>query len=123
MTIPIVTMALAGPAAAFDDEDFCAAAKQLARASEADVGTWIDRMTRNGGVRVACETRVVEFLRFTYEMPSTTDSAWKARAAQGWNSARCASPLWREAVLNGWKVTLSIWSARGDRFSFEAACK
>jgi len=55
------------PAAqAFDDRDFCSAAQQFAIAAEQDVGHWLDRTTRNGGVGVWCDRRTVEFKRFTY---------------------------------------------------------
>jgi hypothetical protein len=118
-----LVLGLADSAAAFDDQDFCTVAKQMASASERDIGTWIDRTTRNAGMQVACEAKAVEFLRFTYETASTMDSAWKARAGEGWNGWVCASALWREAVLNGWQVTLSIWSAERHSLSFAARCR
>lgn len=122
LVLPLA-LGLADSAAAFDDQDFCTVARQMASASERDIGTWIDRTTRNAGMQVACEAKAVEFLRFTYDTASTMDAAWKARAGEGWNGWVCASALWREAVLNGWTVTLSIWSAERQNLSFAAKCR
>jgi hypothetical protein len=115
-------LALAPPVSAFDDGDFCVTAKQMARAAEGDVGTWLDRTTRNAGIDVACDSKSVEFRRFTYEAPATMDAAWKARAGQAWNRSLCASPLWQEAAQSGWKITLGIWPAGGPGVKFDAVC-
>ena len=57
---------MAAPAFAFQDREFCVVAQQLAAAAEKDVGVWIDRTTRNAGMTVACDRKIVEFTRFTY---------------------------------------------------------
>ena len=111
------------PAAhAFDDRDFCSAAKQLAIAAEQDVGHWLDRSTRNGGMGVWCDRKMVEFKRFTYASSTSMTNDWKARKAVEWNAAQCGSPLWGEAVRQGWKVELSVTAADGGRAAFSAKC-
>jgi hypothetical protein len=62
-------MAASTPAGALDDRDFCSAAKQFAIAAEQDVGLWLDRVTRNGGMEVWCDRKMVVFKRFTYAPP------------------------------------------------------
>lgn len=111
------------PAAAFDDEDFCAAARQLAVAADRDVGVWIDRKTRNAGIEVTCERKRVEFRRFTYNPASTMDGAWQASKVAEWSGMQCASPLWRQAIRNNWKVALSVTAADGKNVLLDAECK
>lgn len=113
----------AAPATAFEDEDFCTTAKQLAAAAEGDVGVWLDRRTRNAGIRVACDRKLVEFLRFTYSPSSAMDGAWKAAKAAEWNGMQCASPLWADAIGNDWKVALSVTAADGGNVVLHAKCK
>lgn len=107
---------------AFDDRDFCSAAKQLAFAAEQDVGHWLDRSTRNGGMGVWCDRKMVEFKRFTYASSTSMTNDWKARKAVEWNAAQCGSPLWGEAVRQGWNVELSVTAADGGRAAFSAKC-
>ena len=111
------------PAAhAFDDRDFCSAAKQFAIAAEQDVGHWLDRTTRNGGVGVWCDRKTVEFKRFTYAASASMNNEWKARKAAEWNAAQCGSRLWAEAIGQGWMIDLSVTAADGGRAAFSAKC-
>ena len=107
---------------AFDDRDFCSAAKQLAVAAEQDVGHWLDRVTRNGGMGVWCDRKMVEFKRFTYAPSASMTEDWKTRKAAEWSAAQCGSPLWSEAIRLGWKVNLSVTAADGGRAAFSAKC-
>jgi hypothetical protein len=56
-------IALCGDAVprAFHDREVCVAARQLALAAENDVGLWIDRATRNTGMAMFCDRKLVEF--------------------------------------------------------------
>jgi hypothetical protein len=47
--------ALWRPALAFDDAEFCGAAKTVLRAASVDVGTWTDRLTRHVGIEFGCD--------------------------------------------------------------------
>jgi hypothetical protein len=110
------------PALAFDDQEFCVVAQQLAAAAEKDVGVWIDRTTRNAGMAVFCDKKTVEFTRFTYAPSASMDQAWKERKGADWNVVHCTSAVWNEAIRNGWKVVLSQNSADGGRALIAAAC-
>lgn len=111
------------PAAAFDDEDFCVAAQQLAAAADGDVGVWLDRKTRNAGIEVFCERKRVEFRRFTYNPEKSMDGAWKESKAAEWNGMQCASPLWSQAIRNHWRVALSVTAVDGGNVVLDAECK
>lgn len=111
------------PAAAFDDADFCTAARQLAVAADRDVGVWLDRKTRNAGIDVSCERKRVEFRQFTYSPASSMDGAWKANKGAEWSGMQCASPLWRQAIHNNWKVALSVTAVDGANVVLDAECK
>jgi hypothetical protein len=50
------------PARAFEDTQFCLAIREMTR-SAADIGTWHDRVTRNDGVEISCERKLVHFKR------------------------------------------------------------
>jgi hypothetical protein len=109
-------------ALALDDRDFCSAAKQLAMAAEQDVGLWLDRVTRNGGMEVWCDRKMVVFKRFTYAPSASMTGEWKSRKAAEWNAAHCGSPLWGEAIRQGWKVDLSVTAADRGQAAFSAKC-
>jgi hypothetical protein len=118
-------LALAAPssAIAFDDSDFCVAARQLAVAAEKDIGVWIDRVTRSAGIVVSCDKKVVEFRRFTYTPSAAMDMGWKERKTAEWNGTQCASRLWAQAIQNDWKVALSLTAADGGQFRLDAKCQ
>src|SRR2546423_266386 len=84
------------PAVAFDDKEFCAAVQQFAFAATQDVGLWLDRTTRNGGMAVFCDERMVEFRRFTYVPSDLMNESWRQREAEGFNSARCNNSIWKD---------------------------
>jgi hypothetical protein len=108
---------------AFDDKHFCGAVQQLAIAAETDVGIWIDRVTRNAGMAVACDKKKITFTRFTYSASATMTDQWKAAKVSEWNAAQCNSLLWKEAIDNGWTIVLDIATADGGRATFNAQCK
>lgn len=116
-------LAWAAPAHAFDDHDFCVAIRQVAVAADADVGVWIDRQTRNAGMIVACDTKKIEFRRFTYAPSSSMNQAWKQEKSAEWNRAHCGSSLWTQAIRNAWTVTLSLTAADGGHVALNAECK
>lgn len=101
------------PAPAFDDAEFCVAAKEFVRSAAGDVGTWTDRFTRNDGVDIGCELKTVHFKRY-YKGPAPRD-AWKERQAETWESATCNRPMWRDAVGNGWVVSATVTTVAGER--------
>ena len=96
--------------------------KAFASASELDVGVWLDRVTRNGGMGVYCDKKIVEFKRFTYALSSSMSDEWKESEAAEWNASKCGSFLWGEAILQGWKVELSVTAADGGQVVFSAKC-
>jgi hypothetical protein len=122
LAVTAASMARA-PALGLDDKDFCAVAQQLAIAAEQDVGSWVDRVTRNAGMAVACDRKVVEFTRFTYASSASMDAVWKERKAADWNATHCASAVWAEAIRGGWKIALSVTAADGGHVSLHAQCK
>ena len=117
-----VSSMVPSPARAFDDADFCAAVKQFAIAAEKDVGLWVDRVTRNGGMSFSCERKLVEFKRFTYAPSASMNGAWKERKAAEWSASECGSQVWGDAIRNRWKIVLSVTSADGGQVRFTAQC-
>jgi hypothetical protein len=111
------------PALAFDDREFCVATQQLALAVNKDVGLWIDRITRNDGVVVACSTRIVEFKRFITAPLASRSEDWKERKAAEWNATHCNNPIWIEAIRNGWMIAATFTALDGGRISLRAQCK
>jgi hypothetical protein len=123
LLITAVAASGAAPAQAFDDRDICVLAEQLAQAAERDVGIWIDRLTRNAGMVVSCKQMTIEYRRFSYAPSTAMTAAWKARKGADWNATHCASAVWKDAILHGWKVMLSETSADGGQASFTARCE
>ena len=83
---------------------------------------WIDRTTRNAGLKVSCKERTVEFTRFTYARSASMTDEWKERKGADWNATLCTSPIWGEAIRSGWKIVLSETAADGGHVSFTAQC-
>lgn len=103
------------PSRAFDDSEFCIAAKEFVRSAAGDVGTWTDRFTRNDGVEIGCDLKTVHFKRFYKAPASTLGEAWRDRQAETWESATCGRPMWRDAVGNGWVVSATVTTSTGER--------
>jgi hypothetical protein len=108
-------------AAAFDSMQFCKAVTQLVRAAAGDVGTWIDRTTRNDGVEIFCARRLVHFTRYSSKPASGLSDEWKERETREWRSAYCARPTWAEAVDNGWIISATVTTVTGQKVWF--ACQ
>jgi hypothetical protein len=105
----------ASPARAFDDAQFCVAAKEYIRSATGDVGTWTDRVTRNDGVEIGCDKKVVHFKRYYGAPASALREGWRERQAQTWESAYCRRSIWGEAVDNGWVVSATVTTVTGER--------
>jgi hypothetical protein len=111
------------PVLAFDDKQFCGAVRQLAVAAEQDVGLWTDRTTRNAGISVSCDRKLVEFRRFTYAPSASMDDAWRERNAEQWNATHCNNTIWSEAIRNSWNIALVVSAADGGQVRLRAQCK
>lgn len=119
----MIGVAVGAPcASAQDDRELCVSAQQLALAAEKDVGVWIDRQTRNAGMVVSCDSKTVQFTRFTYAPSAAMNEAWKERKAADWNAVHCNSPIWKDAIANGWKIVLSQTAADGGQATITAQC-
>jgi hypothetical protein len=110
-----VLAAAADPARAFDSTQFCLAVREVTRYAEGDIGTWLDRVTRNDGVEIECERKLVHFKRYFRLPPGSAQEAWKERKAEEWESAYCQRSIWREAVDNGWIVSATLTTSTGER--------
>jgi len=110
------------PASGLDDGDYCVLAQQLALAAEKDIGIWIDRSTRNAGMQVSCDRRIIEYRRFTYSPSASMTDAWKARKGADWNRMHCDSAVWKDAIGRGWRIILSETAADGASVTFTANC-
>jgi hypothetical protein len=113
--LALLAAAAAARAQAFDSTQFCLAVRETTRYAEGDVGTWTDRVTRNDGVEVACDRKLVHFKRYYSAPASALRDAWKERKAQEWENAYCKRPIWREAVDNGWIVSSTVTTVTGER--------
>ncbi len=116
MLVAAALVAVATPSSqAFDDAEFCVAAKEFIRSAAGDVGTWTDRFTRNDGVDIGCDLRTVHFKRFYKAPASALRDGWQERQAEAWESAYCTRSIWREAVGNGWVISATVTTAPGER--------
>jgi hypothetical protein len=111
----VIATVVAGQALAFDNTQFCQAATHLARVAAGDVGTWVDRTTRNDGVEIACDRKVVHFKRYFSAPATSLRDAWQERRAQQWEDAYCKRSIWREAVDNGWVVSATVTTVTGEQ--------
>jgi len=114
IAIPLAAVAAHSPAHAFEDKQFCLAVREMTR-SAADVGTWADRVTRNDGVELACDRKLVHFKRHYSVSKSGLEGPWKERKVEEWESGTCKRSLWREAVENGWIISATLTTVTGER--------
>ena len=124
MTIGASTLLWAAansPARAFDSPQFCQAVTQISRAASRDVGTWINRTTRNDGVEVFCDRKLVHFKRYASTPGSGLRDAWKDAKTEEWRSTYCTNATWREAIENGWIISATITTVTGEKVWF--ACQ
>jgi len=117
---PIAASALfaaagSGRALSFEDTQFCQAVNQFVRAAAGDVGTWIDRSTRNDGVEILCNRKLVHFKRYSSIPVSGLRDAWRERKVQEWESSHCTKPMWRDAIENGWLISATLTTVTGER--------
>ena len=103
---------------AFDNTQFCQAVTQWANAAVGDAGTWLDRSTRNDGVEIICNRKIVHFKRFSNVSASALQGSWREAKAEEWQSGTCARSMWREAVENGWVVSATVTTKGGQRLWF-----
>jgi len=124
MRAPLLAMIAAGsllpiagsaPAAAFDSAQFCKAVTQVVQAASGDVGTWLDRTTRNDGVEIFCNRKLVHFKRYSNTPASALRGQWKDAKTEEWRSAYCAKPMWREAADNGWIISATVATVTGEK--------
>ncbi len=114
----VIATVVAGQALAFDNTQFCQAATHLARVAAGDVGTWVDRTTRNDGVEIACDRKLVHFKRTSSAPAGTLRGNWKDTKTLEWQGAYCANPIWREAIDNGWLISATVTTSTGERIFF-----
>ena len=111
----VLAAATGTPARAFDNTQFCLAVREIARSAAGDAGSWVDRFTRNDGVEIVCDQKLVHFKRYFGAPASALRDAWQERKAEEWEGAYCKRPLWREAVDNGWIVSATVTTVTGQR--------
>lgn len=117
----LLCAAASTPARAFDNTQFCQAATQFARATIRDVGTWINRTTRNDGMEIFCDRKLVHFKRYASTPGSGLRDAWKEAKTEEWRSITCANAMWREAVDGGWIISATVTTVTGEKVWF--ACQ
>ena len=92
---------------AFEDSQFCLAIREMTR-SAADVGTWHDRVTRNDGIEISCERKLVHFKRHYSVSAGALQGPWKERKAREWEGTTCNRSLWRGGSGNGWGISGTV---------------
>ena len=115
VTLFLAVAAARSPSLAFEDSQFCLAVREIIRSARTDVGTWADRFTRNDGVEIICERKLVHFRRYYGAPASALREAWKERKAEEWESGYCKRPMWSEAVENGWTISATVTTITGER--------
>jgi hypothetical protein len=114
----VLVAAGGGNADAFDSTQFCKAVKNLVRVAAGDVGTWVDRTTRNDGVEIACERKLVHFKRYSTAPAGTLHGSWNDIKTREWQGSYCANPIWRDAVEHGWLISATVTTKTGERIWF-----
>jgi hypothetical protein len=103
------------PSLGFDDEQFCLAVREIIRSSTFDVGTWADRFTRNDGVELICDRKLVHFKKYYGAPSSAITDAWRDRKAEEWESGYCKRSLWSEAISSGWIISSTVATITGEQ--------
>jgi hypothetical protein len=117
----LLSAAIGSQAAAFDNTQFCQAMTLFARTTARDTGTWLNRTTRNDGVELFCDRKLVHFKRYANTPGSGLREAWREARTDEWRSSTCSNSTWREAVENGWLISTTITTVTGEKVWF--ACQ
>jgi hypothetical protein len=115
LAFALVWTVACSPLHAFEDRQFCLAVREIIRSSSFDVGTWADRFTRNDGVEIICDRKLVHFKRYYGAPASAVTDSWRDRKAEEWESGHCKRSPWSEAVENGWIVSSTVTTITGER--------
>ncbi|MBX9726688.1 MAG: hypothetical protein K2X09_05425 [Rickettsiales bacterium] len=115
---------LCSPATAlsFDDAGYCEGMQKLQMKVNADSGAMLDAYTRNDGVSVLCNTKVVEFKKSLLTNSTDLREGWQERKASQWDKIYCEMPA-LEAIKSGWTIGFSLVTKDGVRFWHKAECK
>jgi len=65
--------------------DFCVALEQFADKANKDAGSMLDTITRNDGMSVLRETKIIDFKKLLNIDPSALRDGWQQRKQQQWN--------------------------------------
>jgi hypothetical protein len=57
----------------------------------------------------------VNFKRHYNAPAGSLREGWRERQAEKWEGATCKRSIWREAVDNGWVVSLTLTTVVGER--------
>ena len=82
----------------------------------------VDPVTRNDGMAVLCNTKVVEYKKSMIVDFSMLRDGWKERKQKQWNSIYCDGSHWQKLIDDGWTVSTTLISKSGERFWFKAEC-
>jgi hypothetical protein len=124
-SIPIaITIALAPvPALPFDHNEFCAALTDIASRMNARMGRWLDRSTRHDGVKLNCELKTLEMMRFVNAEAEEMRQGWEIRRRREWNAHYCNRESWRGAIDAGWSIISTLTFRAQEQISFVAECQ
>ena len=116
-----MTLAVAGPAQARDDERaYCLTLTHRAVQANAQAGKWLDRVTRHDGVVIECDDKRIEFRRFSSLAPNRAGDEWREHTEQAWRRTQCTDARSRQAINKGWTIRATYTMATGENVSFNA---
>ncbi len=107
----------------FNEEVFCNYMKDFSQKVNSEGPVWVDHATRQDGVAVICNTKIVEYKKFMNVSSADLRVGWQERKQEQLNDIHCTddSPF-RQAIDNGWNIKMLLTFIDGKTARFTAYC-
>ena len=108
--------------AGVSDAEFCRTMRAVVDAAMAELPKMVDRVTRTDGMSIMCGLRTVTTNKFFLVPLSQFREGWQARKQEQWNRMTCDNASFGPMARKGWRFTLNLTFASGERFILDAKC-
>lgn len=106
------------------DKVFCSQAKQLSDKTNSEGKVWVDAMTRQDGMAVICNLKIIEYKKFLKANTVDMREGWQDRKQSQWDKIYCEEgSTFRNAIDNGWSVSVILTFINGEQHKITAKCK
>ena len=115
-------LVIATPCFSLSEAEFCALLSDFAIKQNVAKGEMIDAITRNEGMSVSCDTKIVDFKK---SAALTSPELYLRRSGiqKQWNQHYCTNKEWTPIFAAGWSASTTIAALDGKSLTVTAECR